>query len=256
MSSRGESLQGKRSRATVKLGTTVLVETYENMDLFRKQYPEFKTPGRIVDLMAGLCLRINPGAAATIRDCCIDNERGITLKLREPVVSEFEARDLRAKRDYFHKLADHMSRFAGDGQADDQADQERVAMKRVDLQDGSYLVIPNDWIVANERDASSCDYAFVVEVRYSKIPDLPHVVILSPTERCSYDDSIATAAKISPKIRKALGQKVEPQYDEGGHMLNREAVDSGPFIGVFPILDSTSYEWGDEAPYGAMVYRR
>ena len=252
MESKEKKTRSKRVDPKVKFGTTILEETSENIDLFRKQFPkEYKTPGQVVDMMAGLCLRINSEAAKELHDFCLDRAVRIERQLLEPGVGEWEADGLRDERDYLRNLANHMARFYESKEGDD----KRIAMKRVDLQDGSYVIIPKDWIVANEGDASSSSYAFVVEIAHSKVPDLPHVVILSPKAHCSNADAVSLAVEASPAIRRVLEREVEPQCDEDGNVLNEDAVRDNPIPGVFPIRDATSYKWGDKAPYGAMVYR-
>ena len=238
MEPKEKKTRSKRVDPKVKFGTTVLEETDVNIDLFKKQYPKgYKSSGQVVDMMAGLCLRINPKAAKEIHDFCLRRALEIERRLwrqHKSDVSELKADNLRDECDYLRKLADHMSRFYEDGD-------KRSAMKRLDLRDGSYLVIPEDWIVANEEDASTSSFAFVVEIAHSEIRGLPHIIILSPKESYSgcldLGPALSFAAKASPVIRDALEKNAD-------------------IVGVFPIRDASSYGRGNKAPYGAMIYRR
>ena len=56
-------------------------------------------------------------------------------------------------------------------------------------------------------------------------------------------------------MKNVLGMQVEPAYDKDGGMLNAEEWDDAPTVGVFPIRDASSFSVGNEAPFGAMVYR-
>lgn len=239
-----------------KFGTTVRMKTNDNIGMFKNQYPEeFKTPGEVVDLLADLCLRVNPSAAAELYEFCERRADAAQRELYElsgiGSVSLQEA-DLNSKAEYFKTLGAHMSRFV----PQERRAGKRLPMKRVDMRAGSYLIVPDDWIIVNEGDARSCDYAFVLEARNWEKFEVPHFVYLSPKETCPNSEVVEAVSAVWPRIREIQGMQVELVYDKDGRMLNADEWSNAPTIGVFPILDASSFSWGNEAPFGAMIYRR
>lgn len=247
--------RSKRVDEKRKFGTTVLVKTEDNIGMFKSQYPqEFKTPGEVVDLLASLCLRVNPSAAAELYEFCeqrADAAQRELYELKGTALASLQAADLNAKIEYFKALGAHMSRFV----PQERRVGKRLPMKRVDMRFGSYLIIPDDWIVVNEGDARSCDYAFVLEARNWEKYDVPHFVYLSPKETCPNSEAIEAVSASWPRMKDILGMQVELVYDKDGNMLNADEWADAPIVGVFPILDATSFSVGNDAPFGAMIYR-
>lgn len=250
--------RGKRVDEKRKLGTTVLVRTDNNINLFKEQYPsEFKTPGEVIDLMAGLCLRVNPDAAAELYEFCVeradDAERAI-YELKGGIAADAWAGNLRAKRDYYRELAAHLSHFVPKGRTHPRKGFQ-LPMKRIRMRGETYAIVPDDWIVINEDAGKDCDYAFVLEARNSERYGIPHFVYLSESEVCSNEEVIEAAAEVWPKMQEIRDMQVEPAYDKYGVILNAKEWSEAPTIGIFPIADSSSFSYGEEAPYGAMIYR-
>lgn len=250
--------RGKRVGDKRKLGTTVLVRTDNNINLFKEQHPsEFKTPGEVIDLMAGLCLRVNPDAAAELYEFCTERadaaERDI-YEVKGGVMAEIWAGNLRAKRDYYRELAAHLSHFIPKGRRRPRKGLQ-LPMKRIEMRGDTYAIVPDDWVVINEDTGKDCDYAFVLEARNSERYGVPHFVYLSESEVCPNEKVIEAAAGVWPKMREIRDMQVEPAYDKDGAILNAKEWEDAPAIGVFPIADSTSFSYGEEAPYGAMIYR-
>ena len=247
--------RSKRVDEKRKFGTTVLVKTEDNIGMFKSQYPqEFKTPGEVVDLMASLCLRVNPSAAAELYEFCEQRAEAAQRELYElkgSALAPLQAAELNTKIEYYKALGVHMSRFV----PQELRVGKRLPMKRVDMRVGAYLIIPDDWNVINEGDARSCDYAFVLEARNWEKYDIPHFVYLSAKETCPNSEVIEAASAVWPRMKNVLGMQVEPAYDKDGGMLNAEEWDDAPTVGVFPIRDASSFSVGNEAPFGAMVYR-
>lgn len=250
--------RAKRVDDKRKLGTTVLVRTDNYINMFKEQHPsEFRTPGEVIDLMAKLCLRVNPDAAAELYEFCIDRadaaEREI-YEMKAGTTAEIWAGNLRAKRDYYRELAAHMSHFIPKGRRYPRKG-FKLPMKRVRLRGETYAVVPDDWIVINESAGENCDYAFVLEVRNSERFDVPHFVYLSESEVCSNEEIVEAASGIWPRMHEIRDMQVEPAYDRDGTIINSKEWEDAPTIGVFPIEDASSFSYGEEAPYDAMVYR-
>lgn len=251
-------ITNKRKKATEKrkLGTTILPQTEANIYLFKEQHPDqTKTAGEVIDLMALLSLRVNPGAAAELQGFCAKRANAAereAYEIEEADPGSFQAADLREKADYFRALGTHMGRFVPAGKESD----SDTPMKRIDMRRGAYVVIPCDWVVANESSARSCDYAFAVEVHNGEKYDAPHFLVLSERETCSLNDAVESVEKVWPDMRDVTNAHVRAIRDENGGILNVEEWMRAPSVGVFPIRDSDSFSWDDEPPYGAMVFRR
>lgn len=249
-----DEMERSRKPKKRKFGTTVLEQTDDNISMFKDQHPEeFKTPGEVVDLLSSLGLRVNKGAAAELSAFCarqVESTQRELAKYHGADAASLAVNDLNDKLSYYKALGNHMLRFVPrDGLAE-----PVPAMKRVDLQGDSYLVIPDDWPVVNEPSAPSCGYAFVLEVRNSS-DEIPHFVYLSPREACPTDEVLDAIAETWPRIRDVQNLQVEPIYDKGGVILNADEWAKAPAIGVFPIRDASSFSWERKAPYGAMIYR-
>ena len=123
---------------------------------------------------------------------------------------------------------------------------------------GAYAILPDadDWVFVNQAAASRCDNVFVLEVRNGRAFEVPHFVYFKNGETCSNDEMVEAVEPIWPRIREIESAQVVPAYDRNGEFLNYEEWDNSPTIGVFRILDSTDYGRFNEAPCGAMVYRR
>lgn len=246
----------KKAAEKRKLGTTILPQTEANIYLFKEQHPDqTKTAGEVIDLMALLSLRVNPGAAAELRGFCAKRANAAereSYEIEEANPGSLQAADLRERADYFRALGAHMGRFV----PAEKEHNDDTPMKRIDMRKGAYVVVPCDWVVANESSARSCDYAFAVEVRNGEKYDAPHFLVLSEKETCSLDEAVESVEKTWPAIRDVVNAQVGAIRDESGSLLNAEEWMEAPSVGVFPIRDSNSFFWDDEPPYGAMVFRR
>lgn len=170
------------------------------------------------------------------------------------VTAEIWAGNLRAKRDYYKELAAHLSNFVPKDRRHPRKG-FKLSMKRVGMRGETYAIVPDDWVVINKDAGKHCDYAFVLEARNSGRYGVPDFVYLSESEACSNEEVIEAAAGVWPKMRDIRGMQVELAYDKDGAILNAREWDEAPTIGVFPITDSSSFSYGEEAPCGAMIYR-
>jgi len=245
----------KKDTGKCKLGTTVLVKTDKSLSMFKELHSdEFKTPGEVIDALAEVGLRVNAGAASELLEFCAGKITEIEQEISGiagGAASEMRVSDLKDRADYYGRLGRHLSRFLS---RDDDA-RGRATMKRIGMRNGAYLVIPDDWPVINEDDAADCDYASVLEVSNWDKYDVPHFVYFSNDEACSHKEMADAVAGVWPQIRDIQIKQIEPAYNKDGVVLNAEEWKKAPIIGVFPIRDSTSFSWGNEAPFGAMVYR-
>lgn len=248
--------RGKRVDDKRKLGTTILVRSDNRMSTFKNQHPsEFKTTGEVIDYLVEISLRVNSGAAAELYDFCqkrVNAAEREMLELKGGVSASLAADDLRARADYFKALANHMARFV----PKERRSINKLPMKRVDMKDGAYAIVPDGWKVVNEGSAPSCDFAFVLEVRNHEECGVPHFVYFSQTEACSTSEVVGEVSAHWSGMEDILKKQVEPAYDAEGNMLNAKEWQEAPTIGVFPIRDSTAFSAANEAPFGAMVYRQ
>lgn len=244
----------------VKLGTTILEKTDGLIVRFREMSNgEFKTPGEAIDYLTGVSLDISEQAAAELARFCESKREESELALADCERGGAEEMQLdSAKRtvDSYSRLEDHFRRFI----SEDELSEYDNPMRRVDLADGSYVVLPDEdgWVSINEDDARYSAYVYVVEIKNGAKYSAPHFVFYSSDAKksLSRDAVLHEVGRIWPDIKRVQEDWVKPIYDNEGRMINYKEVDKAPCIGVFEVRDSTSFGPTDKAPYGAMVFRR
>lgn len=241
----------------VKFGTTVQTRTNELIADFRSSWPSlYRTPGAVVDEMAAVLLNVPPTVAGEVMGFC-DKMLAVQEKkvdaLKETGAGDLVLSDYQADIASYRRLRQHFSRMvpAGAERPND------AAMKRIDIAGESYVVFPDDWVVLNGAVAEACEHVLAVEVKNGDRYSAPHFVYFSDVPARQFDDDIAIKAieRVWPQVADVRKDMVEPVYDRNGVMLNMKEVSEAPYIGVFEIRDSTSFDAWEKPAYGAMVFR-
>lgn len=129
-------------------------------------------------------------------------------------------------------------------------------MKRIEMLD-SYVVIPNDWIVVENKNPQDCKYAGVIEIRNSTTYNMPHLLFFCEVPIIELttieEERILSACEVCyPDFKKIRTMQVKPVYDENKNILNSELWEKAPTIGLFPI-----HIFGEDNtfPCGSMIVR-
>lgn len=250
------STQQTDDNPKVKFGTTVQARTNELIAAFRSSWPSlYRTPGAVVDEMAAVLLNVPPSVAGEVMGFC-DNMLGVLEKkvdaLKETGAKDFMLSDYQAEIASYRRLRQHFSRMmpAGAERSND------TAMKRIDMAGRSYVVFPDDWVVLNGSVAEACAHVFAIEVKNGDCYAAPHFIYFSDVPVSQFDDDVAIEAieRVWPQVIDVKKDMVKPVYDRNGVMLNMKEVSESPYIGVFEIRDSSSFDAWEKPAYGAMVF--
>lgn len=202
-------------------------------------------------LISGVC-NLNPNVKQALLQFC--KMQYNYIEELEGKAEKFEKADLKEQKDQYSELATLLN--GGIDPNFSSADK----MKKIKLK-GGYLIIPSDWIVLNEEEASMYEYAGVVEVRRNaEFNDVPHFVFFNEYKRArDYNDVLkdkvnALCSKAYPRYKEIMEKQVVLQHDPNnpGGYLNAEEFRNAPFIGFFHLPDQ-----GDEKDptCGAMIIR-
>lgn len=242
-----------------KIGTTILERTSGLMARFRSSDEgEFRTPGEVIDYVVGATLDVSDETARELARFC-EQKGGEARKKLDSLgnwgAGKMQESEARRTADGYEKLANLFSRLSpcADGTV------TREPMRRVDLEDGAYVVFPDadDWVVLNEDRAFESSHVLVVEIKNGYKYSAPHFVFFAsrPNSEIDRDTVLGEVASVWPMLSKVRKAVVEPAYDRDGRMLNEKEFNEAPSIGIFEIRDSTSFNSIKDAPYGAVVYR-
>lgn len=241
----------------VKFGTTVSGRTDSAIASFRSAWPGlYKTPGSVVDELAGAFLNVPGNVARTIVATC-DRELDACGKRIEALTKagagELQLSETRATQAGYRRMRTHFARFLPDGAAAS----GDAPMRRIDLSDGSFAIVPEDWVVLNAEGAGSGSHALCVETVTRDGKTAPHFVYLSEIGIKDFDRRVAVhaAERVWPKIAEVVRGSVEPVFGSDGTMLNMAEVLAAPHVDVYELRESASFDAWERPPYGAMVFR-
>ena len=241
-----------------KLGTTVLESTMNGLKRLQARRPEqARSIGDAIDLVCGLLLEVDPSMAEELRSHCEDKAAefdGQMMALgatgRDSYAFAEKARVMRAYAD----LADYLSDFCP------VEDDKLHGMRRLELKDGDYLVCPEAWPILNEADAPHCSHVVVIEVAGGGDYDAPHFVYLKPEpgwiNDAQKDDALERAQKVWPGMEKVLLDEVPLVCDSEGRPLNEREHLKAPIVCYFTMPEAAQCRRKEDAPYGAMVFRK
>ena len=180
-----------------------------------------------------------------------------SLHKQMDTASPFELNDIMRKTQYYTDMATYLN---GGQRINLDELFSKPDMVRYDIKDG-YVLVPDNWIVANPEDAKDCSYAGVIECRRKDF-NVPHFLFYTNRRSNEYDkkfrDSInKRCCNKWPKFTEILRQQVEPIDDpkNPGHQLNADEWMAAPNLGHFELYvkDESDYPANYEPPFGAMV---
>ena len=234
----------------VKIGTTIEVDTKAALDGLMQASPDsLRTPGEAIDYIANIAMGLQPRVAKTVDTACMEQIRVIEKEMKllpQDGSREMMWSDLEATRNQLKRLHEHFSSYY-------EQDGAPHELRRIELSDGAYALIPSDWIVLGTvDDAAECKKVGVVELDEGFGRSAPHFVFF---HNGSYhkDEIIAQAGHAWVSGCKpydnlvAMDRDCTPGDSEG-------STASGTYY--FSELRSASfYETrGIDAPYGAAIY--
>lgn len=171
--------------------------------------------------------------------------------------SPFELDNIMRKAQYYENMASYLN----DGQriSIDELNSE-PDMVRYEIKDG-YVIVPEDWIVANPEDAKHCSYAGAIECRRKDF-NVPHFLFFTNLRARDYDKDFCDVINKKccekwPPFADILKQQVKPIDDphHPGYQLNADEWMAAPIIGHFELYVKGEYGRSVkyEPPYGAMI---
>lgn len=160
------------------------------------------------------------------------------------------------------KSISNLLMFISDDFSEPSEDRPRE-MKKIALADG-YLVIPKDWIVANEEQAQYSHNAVVIECQGDRDAPIPHFIYLFDGKSANdlsdrqEKDFYSKCIEKWPGFRAILAESNANQPiqdpDDPLRYLNADEYLRKIKIGIFYIDDAGDYPTGDP-PYGAVIVR-
>ena len=136
-------------------------------------------------------------------------------------------------------------------------------MKEIMLADGR-LVIPKDWVLTNEEQASHCHNAVVIECRGGSQYHVPHFIyffdgksandLTEQQEKEFYEKCIEKFPDFKEILRLSDENKLISDPSNPARYLNADAYMNAPKVGIFYINDLGNTFSGNP-PYGAVIIR-
>lgn len=210
--------------------------------------------GPFINMLIKLFLRMPDGMKETFVDFC--KSQCVELDRQLPVAGDFEKKDIESEKEIYLEIA----RVINGGHEVHYRTIDAPVMRKIAMQDG-FLIIPDDWIVLNKKDAKTCRYAGVVECRNHQKFGIPHFVFFTNAEYGKdYDTDLIDelCCKAWPKFKNVLKKQVDPIRDpeKPGEYLNLKEHLESPYIGYFGIGEADNdLREIERMPYGAMIVR-
>lgn len=240
-----------------KIGTTVLESTLEGLETLRAKKPaSIRSVGEAIDFLCDMLLDMEPTVAKELLaffTSRIDACETQLKSLRYPDAMGYAGSELRQELAFYSKFADHLRTYC------DLDGLDNAMMRRVDLQDGDYLICPKSWPILNESEAPRCRGVSVIEVVRAGDMCAPRFVYLKPEtgpmNAGQRAEALTLVQMVWPDIEKALLDELPLFYDSNGiHLNEREHLES-PAIRYFTMPEAASCRKRDDAPFGAKVFR-
>lgn len=237
----------------IKFGTTVHELTPVKIDELRRKNPEVvRSTGEAIDYLCRLFTGLTPRVARVLDEACTGEIQRINNEIRDLPLDgseEMTLSDRKLQREQLQRLHDHFSLYRG-------KEDEPQGMRRIDLLNGDYAVLPSSWILIEpEECAVSCSQVGIIEIRGGAKYDAPHFVFFHNGDY-NQKDKLQRAAKLWPRMTDVMRDEVKLITDDEGHYLNMDEHLAAPIICYFNLLDASYYQSMElEPPYGAMIYR-
>lgn len=174
----------------VKIGTTIEVDTKAALDGLMQAAPDsLRTPGEAIDYIANIAMGLQPRVAKTVDTACMEQIRIIEKEMKllpQDGSREMMWSDLEASRSQLKRLHEHFSSYY-------EQDGAPHELRRIELSDDAYALIPSDWIVLGTvDDAAECNKVGVVE--------LARNLGAAPRILCSFITVVTTRIRSLPRL--------------------------------------------------------
>lgn len=251
----GSGFAGKKT----KIGFMIRDTSLEALNRFKEGNGDIvRSSGEAIDYCSDLFLSVDGSVAATACNLLQEGVAEMKLDCSDPSLSPFERQEVLVRIQKLEKMAAHFRRLANPGELLE----NRVPVRRVDLEGGDYVLLPDDgsWAVLDEGAASLSSHVGAVDVRGQADTDIPLIMFfpgkaVGEMNETECGEVIEKAAVSYPEIKALHSGEVEAEYDSEGRMINAVEWRACPRVGIFEVLDSTFYKSRDEAPGKALVYR-
>ena len=245
-------LQGSKMNK-IKFGTTVEVATPDRIKELRSKNPEsIRSTGEAIDYLGVLLTGLTPRVAEAMDKAC---QKEIQLAAQELIhlssdgSEELSVAELERDYDQFLRLHEHFSLYYMDV-----AENEPRDMRRIDLADNDFAVVPSSWILLGDGDGSeSFSQVSVVEISGGAKHGAPHFAFLHNGEYNEEDVLDLAIQKWPPLFDLAH----DPCVGRWNSKSAKSCVYNGvPVICFHELQDASFYEGrGLDAPCGAAVHR-
>ena len=251
----GSGFSGKKSKVGFMLRDTSL----DALNNFKERNGGIvRSPGEAIDYCCDLFLGVDGTSAAALYDILHAGAADMRDLLANPSLSQFEQQEIRIKADKIEEIAQHFRCLANA----DELSENREPMLRIDLAGEDYVLLPDDgsWAVVGGDEAKGHSYVGAVSVRGVDENAIPLIMFfsdrpISSMGKAECDKLVDSVSESYPELKEIRDREIEAAYDAEGNMINAVEWLACPRVGVFTVLDSSSYRNRDEAPGRALVYR-
>ncbi|MBQ8165310.1 MAG: hypothetical protein IJZ94_05800 [Clostridia bacterium] len=229
----------------IKVSIDFTESNYNILTAFAKSIGESNST--VMNYLVSHFLQLSPQIKRIFAKCCVENVKKEQLEFSN--LGEYEKEEASKRID----ICKDLTLFFTDGKGYVTEDQY---MKKIKIIDG-YVIVPNDWIVVENRIPAECKYVGVIEIFNNNIYKVPHFVFfsdcpISQITEFEQDIIFTCCEEVYPDFRKIRSMQLKPIYDENKNMLNAELYIKAPIIGLFQIR---TYGIDISFPAGAMIVR-
>lgn len=234
----------------VKIGTTIEVDTKAALDGLMQASPDsLRTPGEAIDYIFNIATGLQPRVAKTVDTACMEQIRVIEKEMKllpQDGSREMMWSDLEATRSQLKRFHEHFSSYY-------EQDGAPHELRRIELSDDAYALIPSDWIILGTvDDAAKCKNVGVIELGEEFGCSAPHFVFF---HNGSYhkDKIIAQAARAWVSGCKPYDSLVAMDHERTPD--DSEGITASGTYYFSELRNASFYETrGIGAPYGAAIY--
>ncbi len=245
-------LQGSKMNK-IKFGTTVEVATPDRIKELRSKNPEsIRSTGEAIDYLSAMFTGLTPRVAEAMDKAC-QKELQLTaqelIHLSSDGSEELSVAELERDHDQLLRLHEHFSLYYMDV-----AENKPRDMRRIELADNDFAVVPSSWILICDCESSeSFSQVSVVEICGGAKQGAPHFAFLHNDEYNEEDVLDLAVQKWPPLFDLAH----DPCVGRWNSKSAQSCVYNGvPVICFYELQDASFYEGqGLDAPFGAAVHR-
>lgn len=237
----------------IKFGTTVEVATLDRIKELRSKNPEsIRSTGEAIDYLSVMLTCLTPRVAEAMDKAC---KKELQLTAQEMRYLSYDGSEelsvAELERDYNQllRLHEHFSLYYMDV-----AENKPRDMRRIELADNDFAVVPSSWILICDGESSeSFSQVSVVEICGGAIQGAPHFAFLHNGEYNEEDVLDLAVQKWPPLFDLAH----DPCVGRWNSKSAKSCVYNGvPVICFHELQDASFYEdRGLDAPCGAAVHR-